>query len=156
MENIAGEPIEITKQKDIYFRSPTGRLKLRVTGGSEGQLIYYERSDEAGPRASGYLISPVAATGALTQVLTEALGVIGIVRKKRVVYVVGRTRIHLDELAGLGNFIELEYVFQDVAAMNVGSDIEEQRAALAAVVELMDRLNVPRADLIGNSYIDLA
>ena len=88
--------------------------------------------------------------------LTEALGVIGIVRKKRVVYVVGRTRIHLDELAGLGNFIELEYVFQDVAAMNVGSDIEEQRAALAAVVELMDRLNVPRADLIGNSYIDLA
>jgi adenylate cyclase class IV len=155
VEEIAGGPIEILAQKDIYFRTNTGRLKVRDAGPSGGQLIYYERSDEAGPRTSGYLTAPAAAVDVLTQVLDEALGIVGTVSKKRVVYLVGRTRIHLDEVDGLGSFIELEYVFEDPFTMCLGSDVEAQRAAPVAVVELMDRLDIKRADLIGNSYIDL-
>lgn len=155
VEEIAGKPIDILAQKDTYFRTNSGRLKIRDAGASGGQLIYYERSNEAGPRTSGYLTAPIAAVDALTRVLDEALGIVGTVNKKRVVYLVGRTRIHLDEVDGLGCFIELEYVFEDPNTMYMGPDVEEQRAALAAVVVLMDKLDIKRTDLIGNSYIDL-
>ena len=155
VEEIAGKPIEILTQKDTYFRTNSGRLKIRDAGPARGQLIYYERSDEAGPRTSGYLTAPIAAVDALARVLGEALGIVGTVSKKRVVYLVGRTRIHLDEVDGLGSFIELEYVFEDPNAMYTGSDVEAQRAALVAVAELMDRLDIKRTDLIGTSYINL-
>jgi len=89
-------------------------------------------------------------------VLVKALGPVGFARKQRVVYVLGRTRIHLDEVDGLGNFLELEYVFEDCASVSLASNTDEQRAAWTAVVELMDKLDTSRADLIGMSHIDMA
>ena len=41
-------------------------------------------------------------------VLTQALGVLGMVRKERLLYLVGQTRVHLDSVEGLGDFVELE------------------------------------------------
>ena len=48
----------------------------------------------------------------LKSTLSLALGVRGVVRKTRYLYLVGQTRIHLDDVEGLGHFMELEVVMQ--------------------------------------------
>lgn len=42
------------------------------------------------------------------ETLRLALGIKGSVNKKRYLYMVGQTRVHVDEVEGLGNFMELE------------------------------------------------
>uniref|UniRef100_A0A8C3FEW7 CYTH domain-containing protein n=1 Tax=Chrysemys picta bellii TaxID=8478 RepID=A0A8C3FEW7_CHRPI len=73
-----------------------------------GQLIFYERPDSEGPKLSHYSISPTADPAGLKAVLSQALGVQGVVKKERRLYVVGQTRVHLDRVEGLGDFLELE------------------------------------------------
>ena len=99
-------------QADHYFPAQHGRLKLRVTGGQAGQLIGYFREDFADSRNSDYHIVEVAEAETLRTLLTRTLGAARIVRKKRVLYMSAQTRIHLDQVDGLGNFFELEYVMR--------------------------------------------
>ncbi len=73
-----------------------------------GELIYYERPDENGPKVSNYSKTMVSDPSSLNQVLTMALGVKGHVEKKRRLLHYNQTRIHIDEVSGLGNFMELE------------------------------------------------
>jgi predicted adenylyl cyclase CyaB len=82
----------------------------------------------------------------LRQVLEKALGIEGIVRKKRHLFLVGQTRIHIDEVEDLGNFLELEVVLQ-----------EGQRAedGMTIATALMEKLGVKKEDLIAEAYIDL-
>ncbi|MFP5259482.1 MAG: class IV adenylate cyclase, partial [Acidobacteriota bacterium] len=100
-------------QDDTFFPCPNGRLKLRELAATEGQLIFYQRPDAAGPKASHYDIAPTEAPAALRQVLAKALGVCGRVRKNRTLYHCGRTRVHLDRVEGLGEFLELEVVLAE-------------------------------------------
>jgi predicted adenylyl cyclase CyaB len=156
VERIAGKPAEVLDQEDTYFKITSGRLKLRITGGAGGQLVYYQRSNEPGtPRCSDYRIATIADAHPLREVLSEALGVVGIVRKQRAVYLVGRTRIHLDQVQGQGNFVELEYVYKDPVAALADYDLTEEGEAWKEVEDLMRQMGIERRDLIGNSYIDL-
>jgi hypothetical protein len=84
-------PIEID-QDDTFFRCPSGRLKLRELSSSEGQLIFYERPDCAGPKESRYFICPTTQPRSLRETLTWALGMVGRVRKRRLLYLVRNTR----------------------------------------------------------------
>ena len=68
------------------------------------------------------------------------------VRKKRTVYLAGRTRIHFDEVEGLGKFIELEVVLRDGEDAASGSAIAE---------DLMTKLGINKSDLIEQAYVDL-
>jgi adenylate cyclase class IV len=61
-------------------------------------------------------------------------------------YIVGGTRIHVDDVEGLGQFLELEAVLD---AYRTSAD------GYATVLSLMDRLGVSEADLVGVAYIDL-
>jgi predicted adenylyl cyclase CyaB len=138
-------PFEII-QEDTFFACDTGRLKLRAFSKQHGELIYYRRSDQPGPKQSFYLRSPTSAPDTLRESLTLAYGQAGVVQKRRTLYLAGRTRIHLDDVCGLGHFLELEVV------------LEEHEASEAGVQEAHDlllRLGVESSQLIEGAYVDL-
>ncbi len=104
---------EIIHQVDTYFHNPKGRLKLREAEGSdEGWLIYYERPNELESRYSIYQLCSTSEPTALKELLTAALGIKTIVKKQRSLWMFQNTRIHLDTVDDLGEFVELETVFQ--------------------------------------------
>ncbi|MDE2292823.1 MAG: class IV adenylate cyclase [Elusimicrobia bacterium] len=136
-------PIE---QEDVFFRCLGGRLKLRVFPDGSGELISYRRPDASGPKTSDYRRVAVADPGALRAVLADALGEAGRVRKRRSLYLLGRTRVHLDEVEGLGAFLELEVVL---------ADGEDAAAGEAEALALMADLGVSPSDLVEGAYVDL-
>lgn len=133
-------------QDDTFFGCRDGRLKLRDFGNGNGELIFYRRPDQAGPGQSEYRITPTEDPDGLRTVLAEALGVTGRVRKRRILYLAGRTRLHLDHVEGLGDFLELEVVLSD----NESSATGESEARF-----LMERLQVVEEDLVDVAYVDL-
>ena len=133
-------------QLDTFFRVPRGRLKLRKLGPARGELIFYERADAAGPKLSSYAIHACEDPDALAALLGAALGVRGEVAKERDVYLVGRTRIHLDRVRGLGDFLELEVVL---------AEDETPAAGEAEARELLRALAVPETALVAGAYADL-
>jgi len=146
LESIADAPPEALQQEDTFFQVSGGRLKLRRLGPERGELIHYHRADVPGPRLSEYLVSKTRDPGGLRDILGAVLGIRGVVRKSRQVYLMGRTRVHLDMVEGLGDFIELEVVLEP---NQTGSD----GAAIAH--GLMARLGIGEKDLIEGAYIDL-
>ncbi|SEP07673.1 class IV adenylate cyclase [Aquisalimonas asiatica] len=109
---IADGPPVLIEQTDTFFHVPRGRLKLREFGNGTGELIQYIRADSSGPKQSTYVRSPTHEPQSLKEALSAALGVRAIVQKRRTLFMVGQTRIHLDEVKGLGRFIELEVVLR--------------------------------------------
>jgi predicted adenylyl cyclase CyaB len=146
VEAIAPGPTQTIQQEDTFFAVVRGRLKLRVFATGAGELIYYERDDIEGPKESRYHIAPVAQPEPLKTVLAAALGLRGVVRKTRRLYLVGQTRIHVDDVGGLGSFLELEVVLRDDQSAAQGERI---------AADLMARLGIATADLIARAYIDL-
>jgi predicted adenylyl cyclase CyaB len=138
-------PFEII-QEDIFLACATGRLKLRIFSKEQGELIYYRRSDRQGPKESFYIRSPTSDPDSLRQALTLAYGETGRVQKHRTLYMVGRTRIHLDKVTGLGHFLELEVVLEAHEPSAVG--VQEAN-------DLLLRLGVESSQLIEGAYVDL-
>jgi predicted adenylyl cyclase CyaB len=138
-------PVEI-KQDDTFFACASGRLKLRAFSGGEGELIYYRRSDERGPKESSYVRAPTSAPGPLRQALTLAYGQTGHVQKRRTLYLAARVRIHIDQVIDLGDFLELEVVLEDHEAADIG--IREAN-------DLLRRLGVDSSQLVAGAYVDL-
>ncbi|MFO6418624.1 class IV adenylate cyclase [Hylemonella sp. W303a] len=133
-------------QDDTFFRCASGRLKLRDFGDGTGELIHYHRADEAGPKTSSYVRSPTAQPDTLRQALTLAHGQIGRVQKQRTLYLIGRTRVHLDQVLDLGDFVELEVVLRDDEAPESG--VEEAERIMAA-------LGIAATSLVQGAYLDL-
>jgi predicted adenylyl cyclase CyaB len=145
-EELSDSPVQALAQEDNFFNTSHGRLKLRVLAGDQGQLIYYTRPDQEGPKRSEYHIAYTSDPESLKRVLALAYGIRGVVRKTRYLYLVGQTRIHLDDVEGLGQFMELEVVMQEGQ-----SDAEGQ----AIAENLMANLGVERRDLLEGAYMDL-
>jgi adenylate cyclase class 2 len=97
----------LDQQKDTYFNVPSGRLKLRQ-GNIENTLIYYNRPDQSGPKQSDFLLSAVADGPAQERLLEKALGIKVVVEKKRKIFYIANVKFHLDEVPGLGSFVEIE------------------------------------------------
>lgn len=133
-------------QIDTYFHCRQGRLKLREIEGRPAQLIWYLRPDEQGPKASEYLVVPVADAPLLKSALAAALGVSGVVDKRREILLWHNVRIHLDEVAGLGTFVEFE------AVLGPGIDDSAGRAQLD---ELSRRFGLGPDDLLVGSYREM-
>ncbi len=138
-------PVDLA-QDDTFFACARGRLKLREFADGTGELIHYFRADDAGPKVSDYLISATANPGTLRESLARALGTIGRVRKRRRLYHAGRTRIHLDDVEGLGAFVELEVVLRD------GEAIEAGRAEASRIMGL---LGIDESQLVQGAYVEL-
>ena len=138
-------PVDIP-QDDTFFRCDNGRLKLRTYADGSGELIFYRRADQGGPKESFYVLAPTAAPDALREALTLANGQAGRVVKHRTVFLVGRTRVHLDRVEGLGDFMELEVVL---------AEGEPPEAGVREAHELMARLQIPADCLVEGAYHDL-
>jgi predicted adenylyl cyclase CyaB len=143
---IASEgPTEI-EQDDTFFRCDAGRLKLRTFTDGTGELIFYQRANQTGPKESFYVRSPTASPDSLREALTLAYGCMGRVLKRRTLFLVGRTRVHLDRVEGLGDYLELEVVLGDAESTEAG--VREAR-------ELMVQLGVDANGLVEDAYVDL-
>jgi adenylate cyclase len=145
-EALSGKPADILPQEDVFFNTPQGRLKLRFLSANSGQLIYYTRPDQDGPKRSDYHIFLTTDPENLKRVLELAYGIRGVVRKTRYLYLIGQTRVHLDNVEGLGQFMELEVVLREGQSDAEGQVIAE---------ELMARLGVERDNLVEGAYMDL-
>jgi predicted adenylyl cyclase CyaB len=138
-------PTEIF-QDDTFFGCERGRLKLRAFSETSGELIFYRRPDQVGPKESFYVRSPTQEPGVLREALSLAYGVTGRVVKERTLFLVGRTRVHLDRVRGLGEFLELEFVLRED---------ESPEAGTREAHEIMSRLGVAEAQLVEGAYVDL-
>jgi adenylate cyclase len=145
-EAVADHGPEILEQEDTFFRCPEGRLKLRRLSPVEGELIFYRRPDGLEPTESRYEIHRTSEPEGLKAVLARSLGVLGVVRKTRTLFLAGPTRIHLDAVEGLGEFIELEVVLEPR---------QDRAEGIKTARRLMERLGIRQEDLVARAYIDL-
>lgn len=140
-------PTEIA-QDDTFFHcnDSADRLKLRTFAPDRAELIFYRRANSSGPKESFYLITPTDKPDMLRESLTLAWGQAGRVRKQRRLFIVGRTRVHLDRVEGLGEFLELEVVLKEG---------ETSEAGVAEAHALMAQLGIGTGQLVQGAYVDL-
>ncbi len=143
---LADGPAEIIEQLDTFYVTPRGRLKLRVLAPDRCELIQYSRANDASAKTSTYDIVRSNDPASFSRILESALPIRGVVTKRRHLYRVGPTRIHVDEVEGLGTFMELEVVLSEGQTAQYGARIAEN---------LMAQLGIEEADLICGAYIDL-
>jgi predicted adenylyl cyclase CyaB len=145
-ERLSDGPPSVLTQDDTFFHCRDGRLKLRLLSESQAELIHYDRPDTIEPVECRYTVCPCANPTLLLEALSGALGVRGRVRKIRSLYLVNQTRIHVDEVEGLGSYVELEVVLRPEQSRADG-----ERIARA----IMRELGIAPRDLIETAYIDL-
>jgi len=133
------------EQDDTFFVTEKGRLKLRVFKDGQGELIFYDRPDTDGPKLSDYATSVVGDPDSMRRVLGMTLGIKGQVKKTRLLFMYGRTRIHVDQVHTLGNFMELEVMLDDEESVEEGSKVAD---------DLLDKLGIPKENLISGAYLD--
>jgi homotetrameric cytidine deaminase len=142
---LGAEDHGVIVQRDTYFRVADGRLKLREEEPGEAHLIAYSRPDAAEVRVSSYRVVPVPDAPALLAALEQAPGVDVVVEKRRRLLLWETVRIHLDEVDGLGSFLELEAVAEP------GSDLTREHRQIA---QLREALEIRDGALREGSYAD--
>jgi predicted adenylyl cyclase CyaB len=139
--------IGLDHQKDTYFHVPSGRLKLRQ-GNIENSLIFYNRPDESGPKQSDFLLCPVTDGPSQEALLAKALGVKVVVEKHRKIFYIGNIKFHIDEVPGLGAFVEIE-----------AGNIHDPSLTIEQLKEqcnyYMQAFEIQEADLADRSYSDM-
>lgn len=146
-QSLADRPApETILQDDRFYRCSDGRLKLRVFADGRGELIHYRRADAAGPALSDYVRVPTEVPALLDEALARAHGRLGRVVKRRWLLMQGATRIHLDRVEGLGDFVELEVVLRDG---------EPEADGRAQAERLLAALGIAPAQRVAVAYVDL-
>lgn len=136
----------IDEQTDTYFNVPNGRLKLRE-GNIENNLIFYERTNQAGPKNSHFQLVKVEDAAGLKEVLATSNGIKVVVKKKREIYYIHNVKFHIDDVPGLGSFVEIE-------AGNRFQDIPEEELKRQCDF-YMQAFGIKEQDLMDVSYSDL-
>jgi adenylate cyclase, class 2 len=132
------------RQTDTYFNINDGRLKLRE-GNIENNLIYYERKNEPGPGRSAVMLYPTGKDPQLRNILEKALGIMKVVKKSRCIYYLGNVKFHIDQVEGLGHFIEIEAI---------GENGDEEKLDRQCR-HYMNKLGIDPLDLVAGSYSDM-
>jgi adenylate cyclase class 2 len=131
------------KQTDIYYKTVRDRLKLRIINDTEGSLILYSRAEKKNKRISKYTISKTKDFRELDFILRKQFGVLVTVIKKREIYIHKNIRVHIDTVKGLGKFIEIEIIYDDISK------------AKDLMNNLVTELNLDENKFIKVSYSDL-
>ena len=143
---LSGASPVIIQQEDIFFHCDNARLKLRIFDSMHGELIHYKRPEVQGPRVSQYTIACTQDPQGLLAILTVTLGRTGTVKKRRTLYLIGQTRVHLDEVEGLGDYLELEVVLRPEQSAAEGEAIAQ---------EFLTHFGIAPSDLIAKPYVEL-
>ena len=143
--DLGAEDRGVIVQRDTYFRAAEGRLKLREEEPGGAALIQYRRPDAAQARESRYRLAPVEDPAAIREALDAALGTLVVVAKRRRLLLWEGVRVHLDEVEGLGSFLELEGVAQPQ------SDLAPEREK---VQRLSEALGLDASRILEDSYSD--
>ena len=139
--------VGLDHQKDTYFQVPSGRLKLRQ-GNIENSLIFYNRPDQEGPKQSDFSLSKISEGAATEAVLEKALGVKVVVDKYRKIFYIDNVKFHLDEVPGLGSFVEIE-------AGNLADPSKTIEELKEQCDQYMKAFEIAEQDLIHHSYSDM-
>lgn len=131
------------KQTDIYYKTIRDRLKLRIINDTEGSLILYNRAEKKNKRISKYTISKTKDFRELDFILRKQFRVLVTVIKKREIYIHKNIRVHIDTVKGLGKFIEIEIIYDDISK------------AKDLMNNLVTELNLDENKFIKVSYSDL-
>jgi adenylate cyclase class IV len=140
---LGAEDRGVIVQRDTYFEVARGGLKLREEQPGRPHLIQFERASEPQQRESRYRIIEVSNGSALCAALAAAIGIRGVVVKRRHLLLWQSVRIHLDEVEQLGTFIELE------AVAPADSDLAHEHRLVA---ELRDALGITDERLVALGY----
>jgi adenylate cyclase class 2 len=139
----------VLAQRDTYFAVERGLLKLREDlEQGVGELIFYLRPDDSGLRSSRYWRAAAADPAALASLLEAAHGTLGVVTKRRRLFIYENVRIHLDDVEGLGSFIELESVLT-----TPGEESADEARALARTLAA---LGLDGRASIAHGYLELS
>ncbi len=82
----------------------------------------------------------------LCSILSSVFGVVGTVRKTRFLYLAGQTRVHLDQVEGLGRFLEFEVVLRPGQSEAEGRGIAK---------EMMRKFGIKPRQLLSRSYLEM-
>ena len=134
------------EQTDTYFNVQQGRLKLRE-GNIENNLIFYEREDQLGPKSSNFHLLKVTDPKGLKEILKRSIGIKVEVKKIREIYYIENVKFHIDEVPGLGSFIEIE-------AGNVLSDVSREKLQEQCDFYI-EEFGINKEDLVAESYSDM-
>ncbi|CAB3404691.1 unnamed protein product [Caenorhabditis bovis] len=148
---LSGKEPVLLKQHDIFYNSPNGRLKMRSVeenGNRKTELIWYDRPDVAGPKLSDYnkFDVPNELVDSLKLTLQSSMGVKGEVKKIRTLVLHGQTRIHIDRVESLGDFMELEVCLSADEKPEDGEKIAEG---------IRKTLGIADSDLLTSAYMDM-
>ena len=146
---IASSGPELIIQEDIFFPVASGRLKLRKFADGDAELIGYHRDDSDTVRESSWMAYRSTDPNQLHCVLERTLGSGLTVRKSRTLYMVDNTRIHLDHVECLGEFVELEVVLPDSQESSAvqGEEIANRLIRLLKL-DGEERISVAYVDLL--------
>ena len=133
-------------QTDTYFNVRNGRLKLRE-GNIENNLIFYKRENHAGPKDSHFHLMNVADPAILKEMLAQSIGIRIVVKKQREIYYINNVKFHIDEVPGLGSFVEIE-------AGNVLTDLSREQLQQQCD-HYFKEFGIRQEDLIAESYSDM-
>lgn len=136
---IGAELKGVLNQKDIYYKVDNGLLKLRLENG-EASLIKYSRDEKNKNRWSNYFVLKLEGEE-VENYFNDFFQIETVVSKKRKLYIYKDTRIHLDLVEGLGEFLELETVV-----------IEGKEKAKQLFDEIVKLLEINTSNQIKTSY----
>ena len=132
------------KQTDTYFKVRQGRLKLREIDEKQLELIYYRRQNARGSRYSDYTVLELQKKEAAKRVLNSLFETMVVVKKKRDLYLYKNSRIHIDSVAGLGEFVEFEVLV-----------VRGKRQAQQLMSVLRSKFGIDSSSMIAGSYSDM-
>jgi adenylate cyclase, class 2 len=142
--HLQARPKGILFQRDSYYNIPRGRLKLRIINHRLAELILYSRPDKKGSRYSDYVVLPVIDAVRTQSLCRKAFNKTVEVVKKRRLFLYKNSRIHLDDVRGLGTFIEFEVLVT-----------KGKRQAQQLMSFLLAEFSISHSSIISGSYSDM-
>ncbi|MDD4803922.1 MAG: class IV adenylate cyclase [Candidatus Paceibacterota bacterium] len=130
-------------QIDHYFGVGVFKEKIREIDNKEIQKISYHRNEISGKKESNYSIKKINKEEK-EKILNEE-NILCVVEKIRKFWIYKNTRVHLDNVFGLGHFLELETVIKDIT----------QEEGLVEFKDVLKILKIDIKESVACSYSDL-